>query len=164
MVKKDQKYKYEKTLVFNLHAIVVLALKNNHLLYTLDLKGMINLPFYLIGVNYEVLITDYDVYESEIVKTFNYNDPLISTHMSILCESTNDIYGDNINYTITPDNWKRYSMSFQPGRIYDLSFSPVVISESKQNIIFDIYIDPTYTPAGVEFQCTPSFKLFIGTN
>jgi hypothetical protein len=159
-----QKYKYIKSLVFNLHGVVALVAKNNHLIYTLDLKGIIQLPYYIIGVNYEVRIFDQGMTASE--KVFNYNDPLVSSQMQILAESTSDIYGDNINYTLTPDvfPWLSYSMTFQPGRVYNLLSFPIVISNPKQNVVFDVYVDPAYTVVGNELQCIPSFKLFIGTN
>ncbi|MBA7532812.1 hypothetical protein ES705_25042 [subsurface metagenome] len=160
-----QKYKYVKSLVFNLHDFVVLSLQNNHLTYTIDLKGIINLPFYIIGVNYEVMIIDISNEPMYMInKLFNYNDPLIATQMQIMAESTNEIYGDNINYTLTEGDWMRYNMSFQPGRTYNLSSFPIVITQPKQNIVFDVFLDVTIVLIGLEFQCIPSFKLFIGTN
>ncbi len=161
---KHGRYSYLKSLIFNLHGIEVMALKNNHLLYTLDLKGLIHLPFYIIGVNYEVSLCDRGMTAAE--KYFNYNDPLFFTHMQIMAESTNDIHGDNINHTLTPDDpaWKHYSMSFQPGRVYNLSSFPIVITEPKFNIIFDVFIDPSYVIVGNQLECIPSFKLFVGTN
>lgn len=158
------KYSYVKSLIFNLHGIVVLAFKNNHKLYTLDLKGLINLPFYIIGINYEFSVCDRGMTAAE--KYFNYNDPLIYSQMQIMAESTNDIFGDNINLTLTPDvdPWLQYGMSFQPGKVYDLSPFPIVMSKPKMNVSFDIYIDPSYVLVGNQLEYIPSFKLFIGTN
>lgn len=162
---KHGKYSYVKSLIFNLHGVVTLGFKNNHKLYTLDLKGLVNLPFYIIGVNYEVDIWDQGMTARE--KSFNHNDPLIFSQMQIMTESTSDIFGDNINHTLTQEAsypWLNYAMSFQPGRVYDLSAFPIVTSEPRMNISFDMYIDPSYVLVGNELECVPSFKLFIGVN
>ena len=161
MPKEEQKYKYTKSLIYDYHGIIAINKKNNHFVYSFNLKGLINLPFYIIGVNWEFWLADENMGTKE--KIFNYNDPLIFSQMQIVAQSTSDVFGDSMNVSITDSNWAHYSMSFQPGKVYDLKPFPIVMPEPIFNIILDVFVDNSVTVLGA-LEWLPSFKLFIGTN
>ncbi|MBA7569224.1 hypothetical protein ES708_10962 [subsurface metagenome] len=156
-----QKYKHVQSLVFDYHGIIIINKKSNHFSYTLHLHGIMNLPFYIIGVNWEFYLNDENMGIKE--KVFNYNDPLIFAQMQFVGQSTSDVFGDLPNLAITDSNWAHYSMSFQPGKVHDLTLFPIVVSSLTNYIMFDIFVDNSYTVLGA-LEWLPSFKLFIGTN
>jgi len=163
-MKAEQKYKYVKSLIFNHHGNIEIAKKNNHFVYTVDFRGVLQLPLYIVGVNYECIVWDEGM--PDIEKKFNYNDPLFTSRMQIVNQSTNKVYGDNVDLTITGHDcvWARYSMSFNVGVLYDLTPFPVIVSDPVNLFIFDVFIDNSYTMLGAQLFWVPSFKLIIGTN
>ncbi|MBA7534619.1 hypothetical protein ES705_26868 [subsurface metagenome] len=161
MAKEEQKYKHVQSLIFDYHGIITLNKKSNHFSYSLNLRGIINLPFYIIGVNWEFYLYDEDM--GTKAKIFNYNDPLIFAQMQFVAQSTSDVFGDQPNLLIADSNWAHYNMSFQPGKVYDLTPFPIVVSSPFNYIMFDVFVDNSYTVVGA-LEWLPSFKLFIGIN
>lgn len=155
------KFNHVQSLIFDYHGIIAINKKSNHFFYTLNLRGIITLPFYIIGVNWEFYLSDENMGTKE--KIFNYNDPLIFAQMQFVAQSTSDVFGDFPNLTITDSNWAHYNMSFQPGKVYDLTPFPIVVSSPVNYIMFDVFVDDSVTVLGA-LEWLPSFKLFIGTN
>jgi hypothetical protein len=155
-----QRYKYEKTITLNQSSAVVCDLGNNHFVHTFNFTGIITPPFYLIGLIYEPYLWDDNYGETD--KVFNYYDPLINARLTIAAQSTSDILGDGKYIDVGMSSFTQYSMIFQPGKLYDFSTFPIMISEMTLYFIVDVFFDRTIT--ATMLKSLDNFMLMLGTN
>jgi len=163
MAKQEQKYKYIKTLVWNSAESpgIALAVGNNHFDHQFNLRGIISMPFYIVGVNYEPLVFHTDM--GEFTKVWNFHDPEMVTSLEIAHQSSNTIIGDNIDFIISLYTWRRFKTKFQPGVLYDFTKFPIVMQKSIFRVILDVYIHSTFTPTD-QILFSPNITIIIGTN
>ncbi|MBA7533006.1 hypothetical protein ES705_25241 [subsurface metagenome] len=159
------KYQHVKTLVFNNpNNAVITPGTLFSTSFTFTLKGILNLPYYLIALHYYPLIHDFDLGPKKI---FNYDDPLLGIRLGITTVDSKGLLGDDISLDISPEAmplpWTRAEMQFQPGIHYDLSNVPIKISDGQFDVHIACLVDVTYVVIGA-VHLYHAFSFSIGTN
>ncbi len=158
-MKGEEKYGFIKSLVFTEFANIACSLRNNHFVYTFTMEGILNPPWYIVGLQYEPLMWDQD--GGTIDKIFNWRDPLVNATVEIALQSTSKVMGDDMRTTISSGTWLRFKAKYGPG-LYDMSPFPIVVSETVMLFIFDVFFDPSLTIT--QLYCLQNLTIHIGTD